>query len=247
MAKTLISAVEIKQTNTEAWTKNFVVTTKSPTTPTPILDKVRVSTEGCINESQVIARAPGIADHWVEQELLKKLCSYSKDEITGQDSRSFTLVEAAKVPGKQNPQSASWEAKDSSYISQDVEAAVEALGKSMELEQSSMNTLNMILFYPLKYSNRWPFFKAQKSLEQSYPQLKLVPKDNHLLTTATNGSFALLLCEEKLTDKIGTFEFLDSVKLFQDDEPSVTPYAVEFSHYSLSFSAPKQIVVLTGI
>lgn len=232
MAKSLIAEIDVKQTPTEAWAKNFVVTAKSPATPTPILDKIRVE-----DGIQRQARAHEITNHWVEQELLKKLCSYSKDEVTGQESHGFTLVESAQ----------SWKAKDCSYISQDVDAAVAALGKSMGLEQSSMDKLNMILFYPVKYSSNWPFFKAQQQLKQRHPLLKLVTQEDRLLTTTTNGSFALLLCEDELTDKIGTFEFHDSVKLFKDDEPSITPYVVEFPHYSLSLSAPKQIVVLTGI
>lgn len=251
MALEPIKDIEVKQTATETWTNRFRVTTNNPTSPLPPIPSahfLRFNVEPDWTHDQILAKAQGFVGNWFKQELFATLSSYIKDQVTGKESLGFTLVEAAKVSGVQYPQSARWNAKPiqspgSSYISQDIDAAVEALGKIMGVEQSSMRSRNMTLLYPIGYAGQ--MYGVQKQLNQTYPQLQLLPKDT-LLTT--NGSFALLLCNDEAAANIGTFECHDKVKLFRDDEnPDFATYILAFPSYSFTIFAPEQIAVLTGI
>lgn len=250
MAQSPVREIEVKPTPTEAWTMRFRVTTKNPDmplSPVPSNHILRVGQKDWTID-QVLAGAQDAVGNWFKQELFAKLISYIKNQVTGKESLGFTLVEAAKVLGMQYPQSTRWSAKPiqslgSSYISQDVDAAVAALSKSMGVEQSSLCMRNMTLLYPLGYDGQ--MYGVQKQLNQTYPQLQLLPKPDMI---ATNGPFALLLCNDEAATKIGTFEFHDKVKLFKDEEnPDFSPFVLAFPSYSLNIFAPEQIAVLTGI
>ena len=245
MAQSPVREIEVKPTPTEAWTMRFRVTTKNPDMPLPPVPSnhiFRFGNKGWTLD-QVLTKAQEFVGNWFQQELLANLSSYIKDQVTGKEPLGFTLVEAAKVPGEQNQQSASWKAKGSGYISQDVEAAVAALGKSMGVEPSSMRTRSITLLYPLSYNGL--MYKVQKQIEHSLPKLELKIKDD-LVTN--NHPFALLLCNDEAATKIGTFECHDKVKLFRDDEnPDFSPFVLAFPSYSLNIFAPEQIAVLTGI
>ena len=245
MDLSLIAEIAIKQTPTEAWTKRFEVTTKNPNMPLPPVPSNHIFRFGQNdwNRNQVLTKAQEFVGNWFQQELLANLSSYIKDQVTGKEPLGFTLVEAAKVPGEQNQQSASWKAKGSGYISQDVEAAVAALGKSMGVEPSSMRTRSMTLLYPLSYNGL--MYKVQKQIEHSLPKLELKIKDD-LVTN--NHPFALLLCNDEAATKIGTFECHNSIQLFFDEKnPGLSPYILAFPSYSFTIFAPEQIAVLTGI
>ena len=251
MALSLIKEIELKPTPTEAWTMRFRVTTKNPATSLKSIPSDHIFRLGNKDWTldQVLAQAQELIGNWFKQELLANLSSYVKEQVTGKDPLDFTLVTAAKVSDEPLSTS-SWVAKmkkglssGTDYICKDVDSAVEALGKIMGVEQSSMRSRNMTLLYPIGYAGQ--MYEPQKKLEHSYPQLKLLPRD-YLVTS--NTPFALLLCNDEAAAKIGTFELHDKIKLFRDDEnPDFTTYILAFPSYSLDILAPEQIAVLTGI
>lgn len=250
MAQSPVREIEVKQTPTEAWTKRFRVTTKNPLEPLPPLPSdhiLRFNAEPDWPLEQILEKAQGFAGNWFQQALLAALSSYIKDQIAEGEPLGFTSVTAAKVSEEQVSTS-SWAVKKelhsgTGYIYQDVDAAITALGKSTVLDPSNMRTRNMSLLYPYGYDGQ--IYSVKQQLEQNYPRLQLLSKDN---LVASNTPFALLLCNDEAAAKIGTFELHDKIKLFRDDEnPDFTTYILAFPSYSLDILAPEQIVVLTGI
>ena len=242
-----LTTLEIDPAKTEAWIKRFTLTIAPPEFPTPS-NHILVLNNPVSSEPQTDElNAHSVANSWFQQELLATLCSYVKDAIAGTEPLGFTMV-AAKARAEASDQSEAqrWAFKADREIAQDIDAAVTALNKSMGLTPSSMQQRKMTLLIPADYKELSAHIN--QLVAPHYPNLKLLPV-NHM-TTANQGSFALLICDEGQAgqDAIGRFELHDSIKLLSKEVASNQPaFMVAFPPYQLHIFAPEQIAVLTGI
>lgn len=248
MAESLFTAIDVAHAHTEAWTKHFAVTIKNPPLNLPNTHKLLLLTVKTPCDPELVQnRAQEAANSWFQSCLFTELSECIKKQVESKEQLGFTSVPATTY---ESTSIQSWLGKASqplgaNAICKDVQAAVEALSKSMGLDPSNMTERKMTLIIPVGYLSQMA--PAKKKIEQSYPNLKILAEGNMI---SEMGPFALLFCDEGIlgNSEIGRFELMDSIKLLlNEDQPNAPAYTLAFPHYELSIFAPEQIAVLTGI